>query len=58
MGRYWVVPADYYPPLEQGVVIVTKSQHKKEAGDFLAYVKSKDAADILRHYGFTLPHAE
>lgn len=55
-GKFWIVPADYYPPLEQGVVIVTKSQHKKEAADFLEYLKTKEAADVLRTFGFTLPH--
>jgi molybdate transport system substrate-binding protein len=54
-GRFWIVPADYYPPLQQAVVILTRSRHKKEAGDFLEYLKTKDAADLLRKYGFTLP---
>ena len=55
-GKFWVVPADYYPPLEQGVVIITRSQNKKEATAFLDYIKTKDASDVLRKYGFTLPH--
>jgi molybdate transport system substrate-binding protein len=55
MGKFWVVPADYYPALEQGVVVLSRSQHKKEAADFLQYLKTKDAADVLRKYGFTLP---
>ena len=54
-GKFWIVPADYYPSLEQGVVIVSKSQRKKEAGNFLEYLKTQDAADVLRKYGFTLP---
>jgi molybdate transport system substrate-binding protein len=52
-GKYWEVPADYYPPLAQGVVIVSASQHKHEAAAFLAYVK--ESAGLLRKYGFTLP---
>lgn len=51
-GKYWVVPADYYPPLTQGVVVLTHSQHKKEAQEFVDYVKSKDATELLRKYGF------
>jgi molybdate transport system substrate-binding protein len=54
-GKFWVVPADYYPPLEQGVVILTRSQHKKEAADFLDYLRTRDASDVLRKFGFTLP---
>lgn len=57
-GKFWIVPADYYPALEQGVVIVSGSTHKKEAEDFLEYVKSKDAAEVLSRYGFTLPRGE
>ncbi len=55
-GKFWVVPADYYPPLQQGVVIITKSQHKKEAAEFLDFLKTKEASDVLRKYGFTIPH--
>jgi len=56
IGKFWVVPADNYPPLEQGVVILSRSQHKKEAEGFLDYLKTKEASDVLRKYGFTLPH--
>src|SRR5271165_1432909 len=52
-GKYWEVPADAYPPLAQGVVVLTHSQHKKEAADFLQYVK--DNAAVLKKYGFSLP---
>jgi molybdate transport system substrate-binding protein len=53
-GKYWEVPADYYPALAQGVVVMAHSQHKKEAAEFEEYVK-KDAAETLRKYGFTVP---
>jgi len=56
-GKYWVVPAEYYPPLAQGVVVTTASQHKKEAAQFLEFFKTKEASDILRKYGFTLPQS-
>lgn len=54
-GKFWIVPADYYPPLEQAVVIVTKSQHKAEAQRFLEFIKTDEAQKILKEYGFTLP---
>jgi molybdate transport system substrate-binding protein len=54
-GKYWEVPADAYPALDQGVVVISQSQHKKEAGEFVAYIKTKEAATVLRRYGFTLP---
>jgi molybdate transport system substrate-binding protein len=54
-GKYWVVPAEAYPPLDQGVVLISHSQHRQDAVAFLEYVKSAEAAAVLQHYGFTLP---
>lgn len=54
-GKYWVVPADFYPPLAQGVVILSHSSHKKEAEEFLKYFKTQPVSDTLQKYGFTLP---
>ena len=51
-GKYWEVPVEYYPVLAQGVVVLSRSKHKQEAAEFLEYVKSKEAADLLKKYGF------
>jgi molybdate transport system substrate-binding protein len=51
-GKYWEVPAEDYPPLLQGVVVLSHSQHKKEAAHFLEYVKTKESADLFQKYGF------
>ena len=55
-GKYWEVPAEAYPQLAQGVVVLSRSEHKKEAAEFLEYVKTKETGDLLRKYGFTLPN--
>jgi molybdate transport system substrate-binding protein len=54
-GKYWEVPADAYPALAQGVVVLSHSQHKKESAQFLEYVRTKESGELLRRYGFTLP---
>jgi len=54
-GKFWKVPADAYPALDQGVVVISHSPHKSDAAAFVAYIKTKDATDVLRHYGFTVP---
>jgi molybdate transport system substrate-binding protein len=54
-GKYWEVPTESYPPLAQGVVVLAHSQHKKEAADFLEYMKTKEVGDLLKKYGFSLP---
>lgn len=54
-GKYWEVPPDFYPSLAQGVVTISRSQHKKEARAFLDYIKTKEATETLRKYGFSIP---
>jgi molybdate transport system substrate-binding protein len=54
-GKYWEVPLDLYPPLAQGAIVLSHSQHKKEAAQFLEYIQTKEVAEQLRKYGFTLP---
>jgi len=54
-GKYWEVPAESYPALAQGVVVLSGSKNKKEAAAFLDYVKTKESGELLRRYGFTLP---
>ena len=54
-GKYWEVPAELYPALAQGVVVLSHSRKKKEAEEFLHYVKTKDVDELLRRYGFSLP---
>jgi molybdate transport system substrate-binding protein len=54
-GKYWEIPAEAYPALAQGVVVLLRSQHKKEAAEFVEYMKTREAAQVLRKYGFTVP---
>jgi molybdate transport system substrate-binding protein len=54
-GKYWMVPAEAYPPLDQGVVVISHSPHKQDAMAFLDYVKTPEAIAILQRYGFSLP---
>ena len=51
-GRYWEIPRDEYPKLEQGGVIVKDSP---AARDFRAWLLSQAGARILQTYGFLLP---
>ena len=54
-GSYWEVPAEAYPPLEQGAVIVKQSKHQEAARRFLEFLKGSQGQDIMRRYGFMLP---
>jgi molybdate transport system substrate-binding protein len=52
-GKFWQVPADAYPPLAQGAVVLTHSQRNEQAMAFLHYLQSNEAMEVLRKYGFT-----
>jgi len=54
-GRYWIVPAEAYPALDQGVVLLSHSPHRQDAAAFLGFMKTQEAAGVLGHYGFTSP---
>ena len=54
-GKYWVVPVEAYPPLDQAVVAILHSAHRQEASAFLEYLKTAEAITVLHRYGFGLP---
>ena len=54
-GRYWAVPTEAYPPLDQGVILISHSPHQQDAAAFLQYVKAAEVATLLRRYGFSSP---
>src|SRR5438552_5280140 len=54
-GRYWIVPSDAYPALQQAAVILSYSSKKAEAAAFLQYIQEPEAIGVLRHYGFSVP---
>jgi len=53
-GERWEVPADLYPPLEQGAVLMNASTNKPAARAFLEFVKSAETRKVLSKYGFSL----
>jgi molybdate transport system substrate-binding protein len=57
-GRFAEIPAESYPAIEQGCVIVKASQKKQDARAFLEFVKSAGAGELLKRYGFGVPAAK
>lgn len=57
-GRYAEIPADQYPPIDQACVILNSAKNKRLAQQFLSYVKSAAAADLLAKYGFDVSHRD
>ncbi len=54
-GRYWTVPLDAYPTLNQAAVVLSRSKQQDEAHKFLEFLRSPEATSLLNSYGFSLP---
>jgi molybdate transport system substrate-binding protein len=56
-GRYVEIPASDYPAIEQACLILKTSPQKDLAKAFLNFVKTPAIGELLRSYGFALPHS-
>src|SRR4030088_3171660 len=54
-GRYWTVPLDAYPTLNQAAVVLARSKQQDAARKFLEFWRSPEATSLLTTYGFSLP---
>jgi molybdate transport system substrate-binding protein len=54
-GRYWEVPLDAYPRLEQGGVILSWARDRAAADTLRGFVLGTEGKAVLRRYGFFLP---
>jgi molybdate transport system substrate-binding protein len=52
-GSYFVIPRDLYPPIEQGVVIITSTKQRTEAHKLLDYLLSAPVQAQLAKGGLT-----
>jgi molybdate transport system substrate-binding protein len=55
-GHYSEIPADEYPPIEQACVSLSSSKNKESAKQFLSFIKKPEISELLRTYGFDVPH--
>jgi molybdate transport system substrate-binding protein len=53
-GRFTLIPAELYPPLDQSLAVIRGAQAEAAARAFAAWVVSSRGQAILRKYGFTL----
>jgi molybdate transport system substrate-binding protein len=54
-GSSWLVPADMYKPIRQSAVLLAGAKDKTAARAFLDFLKSGQAAAVIRRYGYALP---
>ena len=57
-GRYWTIPLDAYPTLNQAAVVLSKSKAPDATRKFLDFLRSPEARSLLTSYGFSLPVQE
>jgi molybdate transport system substrate-binding protein len=53
-GRYWEIPVDAYPRLEQGGVILSWAKDRRAAESLRGFVIGDRGKAILRRYGFSV----
>jgi molybdate transport system substrate-binding protein len=53
-GRYWEVPLDIYPKMEQGGIIVQWTREPEAARAFRDFILGKHGREVLKRYGFSL----
>ncbi len=54
-GKSWEIPPQVYPPIEQAAVVLTFSRNQALARRFLAFLKTPEAAAVLRQFGYSVP---
>jgi molybdate transport system substrate-binding protein len=54
-GRFWTIPQEFYPKIEQAAVVVSRSSKKKTAAVFLAFLNEPEIVEVMKTYGFERP---
>jgi molybdate transport system substrate-binding protein len=54
-GKRWEIPADTYPKIAQGAVVLKSARDKEAARAFMTFVQSEVGRKILERHGFALP---
>lgn len=54
-GSLWIIPKNYYEPLEQQAILLKRAENNTTAKAFFNYLKSPQARNIFEKYGFSVP---
>ena len=57
-GKRWMIPAELYPPIEQGVVVLKSAKEKSAAQQFVKFATQGPGREILAKCGFQTPPAQ
>ena len=51
-GRYAEIPTDFYPPLQQGCIVLASSKKKAAAKEFVEFLKKPEMVALMKGLGF------
>ena len=54
-GSYWMVPPSLYEPIRQDAALLERGQGNAAARQFLEFLRSPPAREMIRAYGYDLP---
>jgi molybdate transport system substrate-binding protein len=54
-GSVWLVPQALYPAIRQDAVLLRRGAHNPAAKALLAYLRSREARDLIAAHGYGLP---
>ncbi|TQE99828.1 MAG: molybdate ABC transporter substrate-binding protein [Spiribacter salinus] len=57
-GEWQRVPARLHDPIDQDAVLLEQARHPQAGQAFLAFLRSSDAADVLKRFGYKSPGAD
>jgi molybdate transport system substrate-binding protein len=57
-GRYSLIPEEFHPSIEQGVVVLDRATDPAATTAFLDYVLGTKGREILERFGFVVPEAD
>ena len=55
-GRYWELPLDSYPRMDQGGVILKSTKNEATARAFRSFILADTGRSVLKNYGFFMPN--
>lgn len=55
LGRYWLIPEEAHPAIDQGAVIIKASKNQESARKFLYHLQTPAMRAVMKRYGFVLP---
>jgi molybdate transport system substrate-binding protein len=48
------IPSEYYDPIKQDIVVLTRAKNNKGAMDLWNFLKSGQAKEVIKKYGYEL----